>query len=316
MTPEPGVPSCHNVFLLAGPTASGKSEVALLLAEFSGAEIVSVDSMQVYRGLDIGTAKPGAADRSRVPHHLLDVVGPDEPFDAARWLEAARAVVAEIQRRRRPVILCGGTGLYFSAWLGRLDPLPASDPHLRAELEALPLDILLSELADRDPETFASIDRRNPRRVVRAVELLRLTGKPLGRRRAPLQAPVGVRVHVLQREPADLRRRIEARVDAMFDRGWVEEVRALAGSGLGASRSPLQAIGYRQILEHLRGERDLASTVALIKTRTWQFARRQMTWFRNQLPVQWLDVGPEESPDRIADRLRVILAAEGWPLMR
>lgn len=316
MAPEAGVASQGDVFLLAGPTASGKSEVALCLAETCGAEVVSVDSMQVYRGLDIGTAKPGPADRRRVPHHLLDVVGPDELYDAARWLNEARAAVADIRRRGRRAVLCGGTGLYFSAWLGRLDELPPSDPGLRASLEALPLEVLLAELAQRDPDTHASIDRNNPRRVVRAVELLRQTGKPLVRRAAPSASVSGVAVHVMRREPEDLRRRIEARVDAMFQRGWVEEVRLLSGAGLGRSRTPLQAIGYRQILEHLRGDRDLASTVALIKTRTWQFARRQMTWFRNQLPVQWLDVGPEESPDRTADRLGAILAAEGRPLMR
>src|SRR5258706_9064770 len=159
--------------LLAGPTAVGKSEVALRLAEKLGGEIISVDSMQVYRGLDLGTAKPSAADRARVPHHLIDVVDINEPFDAAKFVELARRAVAEIQARGRVPVLCGGTGLYFKAFLEGLGDAPPADPALRAELEAAPLPGLLRELAERDPASYEKIDRRNPRRVVRAVEVIR-----------------------------------------------------------------------------------------------------------------------------------------------
>ena len=170
--------------LLAGPTAVGKSGVALLLAEQLDGEIVSVDSMQVYRGLDIGTAKPPAAERARVPHHLIDVADITEPFDAARFVELARRAVADIQSRNRRPILCGGTGLYFKAFLDGLGEAPPADQQLRAVLEAMPPDELLRELAERDPATFENIDRLNPRRLIRAVEVIRLTGKPFSAQRA------------------------------------------------------------------------------------------------------------------------------------
>ena len=275
---------------IAGPTAVGKSEVALLLAEKIGGEIISVDSMQVYRGLDIGTAKPSAAERARVPHHLIDVVELHEPFDAARFVELAGKAVTEIQSRNHVPIFCGGTGLYFKAFLEGIGQAPPSDAKLRAELEATPLTGLLRELEQRDPATFEKIDRQNPRRVVRAMEVIWLTGKPFSAQRAEWNAERGTRnaemVFVLTREPADLRARIEARVDAMFAAGLVDETRRLLADGLAGNRNAMQALGYRQVVEHLRGERGLPETVALVKTRTWQFARRQRTWFRRQLEVQ------------------------------
>ena len=173
--------------LLAGPTAVGKSEIALLLAEKLGGEIISVDSMQVYRGLDIGTAKPSPAARARVPHHLIDVVDLTEPFDAAQFLRLAHRAVADIQGRGRLPILCGGTGLYFKAFLEGLGQAPPADAALRAALEATPLPELLRELAERDPATYERIDRQNPRRVIRAIEVIRLTGKPFSAQRADWQ---------------------------------------------------------------------------------------------------------------------------------
>ena len=275
---------------LAGPTAVGKSAVALALAELLGGEIISVDSMQVYRGLDLGTAKPSAAERARVSHHLLDVLELTEAFDAAQFVRLATAAVQGIQSRGRVPIFCGGTGLYFKAWLEGLGEAPPGDAGLRAELEAAPLPELLAELERRDPETFARIDRQNPRRVIRALEVIRLTGKPFSAQRAEWNAERGTRnaemVFVLTREPADLRARIEARVDAMFAAGLVDETRRLLADGLAGNRNAMQALGYRQVVEHLRGERGLPETVALVKTRTWQFARRQRTWFRRQLEVQ------------------------------
>src|SRR6185437_15954378 len=164
-------------FFLAGPTAVGKSEMALLLAEKIGGEIISVDSMQVYRGLDIGTAKPSAEERARARHHLIDVVELTESFDAAKFVQLANAAVSEIQARGHVPIFCGGTGLYFKAFLVGLGEAPAADEKLRAELEAIPLPELLAELAERDPVTYEKIDRNNPRRVIRAIEVIRLTSK-------------------------------------------------------------------------------------------------------------------------------------------
>jgi len=289
--------------LLAGPTAVGKSEVALLLAGRLDGEIISVDSMQVYRGLDIGTAKPSTDERRRVPHHLIDVVDLHEPFDAARFLELARGAVKEIQGRGRRPILCGGTGLYFKAYLKGLGDSPASAPALRAELERTPLTELLRELERRDPTTFERIDRQNPRRVVRALEVIRLTGRPFSGQRAGWEISASGAVLALRRSAADLRARLDARVDRMFEHGLVRETEWLLSHGLDQNRTAMQAIGYRQVVEHLRGARPLADTIAKVKARTRQVAKRQMTWLRNQLPVRWIDVAPEESAESVADRI-------------
>jgi tRNA dimethylallyltransferase len=300
---------------LTGPTGSGKSAVALVLAERLGGEILSVDSMQVYRGLDLGTAKPGPAERARVPHHLLDVADLDQPFTAADFVRLARTAAETILGRGRVPIFCGGTGLYFKAWLAGLGEAPAPDPALRAALEATPLPALLEELRAGDPETYARIDRANPRRVVRAVEVLRLSGRPWSAQRAVWGAETGgaVRVFGLRRAPADLRARLDARVEAMFAAGLVEETRRLLERGLAGNRTALQAIGYRQVVEHLRGERGLAETLALVKRKTWQFARRQMTWCRHQLPMHWLDVPPDEPPEVTAERIVAVWLAPPPP---
>lgn len=296
---------------LAGATAVGKSEVALLLAEQSGGEIISADSMQVYRGLDLGTAKPDAAERARVPHHLIDVTDLTEPFDAARFVSLAQAAIADIQRRGHRPILCGGTGLYFKALLQGLGESPPADPQLRAVLEGMPLEELLKELAARDPVTFGRIDQKNVRRVVRALEVIRLTGRPFSEQRtgwSKAELP-GVHLFGLSREAADLRRRIDLRVDAMFARGLVEETRVLLTRGLAENKTAMQALGYRQVVEHLRGERSLAGTIALVKQKTWQFAKRQMTWLRHQLPVQWVSIQPGESATSVAARITALQPA-------
>ncbi|MBI5802843.1 MAG: tRNA (adenosine(37)-N6)-dimethylallyltransferase MiaA [Verrucomicrobia bacterium] len=296
-------PSLAPVFL-AGPTAVGKSAVALALAELLGGEIISVDSMQVYRGLDLGTAKPSAAERARVPHHLLDVVELSEAFDAAQFVRLATAAMAEIQARGHVPIFCGGTGLYFKAWLEGLGEAPPSDARVRAELEATPLAELLVELEHRDPLTHARIDRQNPRRVIRAVEVIRLTGKPFSAQRAnwtPDPRPqIPDPIFCLTRGSADLRSRIEARVDAMFAAGLVEETRSLLALGLQQNRNAMQALGYRQVVAHLAGERGMAETIALVKTKTWQFARRQGTWFRSQFLVEHVPLPADADANSVA----------------
>jgi tRNA dimethylallyltransferase len=295
--------------LLAGPTAAGKSEIALLLAEQLGGEIISVDSMQVYRGLDIGTAKPSTEECRRIPHHLIDVVGLAEPFDAAKFARLARKAVEEIQARGRVPILCGGTGLYFKAFLEGLGEAPPANPALRAELEMTPLPDLLSELETRDPVTFNKIDRQNARRVIRAVEVIRLTGKPFSTQRAswPSGSASGTAqsraFFFLTRGADDLQARINARVDAMFRRGLVAETEHLLKHGLAENKTAMQAIGYRQVVEHLRGEFRLAETIELIKVRTRQFAKRQMTWFRRHAAASWINVEPQESAMGIASRI-------------
>ncbi len=285
---------------LAGPTAVGKSGVALLLAEHLGGEIITVDSMQVYRGLDIGTAKPSATERARVPHHLLDVAELTGSFDAMRFCQLARKAVEEIQSRGRVPVFCGGSGLYFKAFLEGLGEAPPSDPQLRAALEATPLDVLLRELAARDPQTFERIDRQNPRRVVRAIEVIRMTGRPFSEQRSEWGDVTRNTQHatclfVLTRPKPDLDQRINSRVDEMFRRGLVEETRQLLAHGLAENPTAMQAIGYRQVVEHLRGERPLMETVEMVKARTRQYAKRQMTWFRGHTAATWMEIAANET---------------------
>lgn len=286
---------------IAGPTASGKSAAALLVAEQLYGEVISVDSMQVYRGMDIGTAKPTPQERARIPHHLIDVAEPSEAFDAARFLKLARNAEAEIGARGRVPVFCGGTGLYFNTLVGGLGESPAASPELRAELETTPLPALLDELAKADPEAFARIDRSNPRRVIRAIEVIRTSGRPYSAQRSDWKGSARPGLWIgLARDRADLNRRINDRVESMFAAGLAEETQELLKAGLEQNRTAMQAIGYRQVVEHLRGERDLRTTIDLVKQKTRQYAKRQMTWFRRQLNLQWIDLAEDTSPAEVA----------------
>ena len=294
---------------IAGPTAVGKSAIALALAEKIGGEIISVDSMQVYRGLDIGTAKPTADERARVSHHLIDVCDLTEAFDAAQFIRLAQKVVAEIQSRSKTPVFCGGTGLYFKAFLDGLGDAPATDAKLRAELEAAPLEKLLEELRARDPATFEKIDRQNPRRVVRAVEVIRLTGKKFSEQRSDWNthhSPLAIRhFYCFTRPAADMHARINTRVDEMFRRGIVAETEQLLKHGLAGNKFAMQAIGYRQVVEHLRGERGLAATIELVKIRTRQFAKRQLTWFRRHGNCEWIELPPGGTVEDTVSKITV-----------
>ena len=295
---------------IAGPTAVGKSAVALLLAERLGGEIISADSMQVYRGLDLGTAKPSPAERARVPHHLIDICDLTEAFDAAQFVRRARQAVAEIQSRQKIPIFCGGTGLYFRAFISGLGEAPATNPELRAELEAAPFESLLHELRERDPVTYDQIDKQNPRRVVRALEVIHLTGKKFSDQRAEWKADAPQaddgKIFALTRPAGDLHARINVRVDEMFQRGLVAETRELLKSGLAENKFALQAIGYRQVAEHLRGERTLAETIEQVKIRTRQFAKRQLTWFRRHGNCEWIELSSAEPLEAVAQKLAAL----------
>ncbi len=292
---------------IAGPTAVGKSAVALAAAQALGGELISVDSMQVYRGLDIGTAKPSARERERVAHHLIDVAELSACYDAARFVQEARAAMQQIQARGRVPIFCGGTGLYFKAFTEGLGDAPATDAQVRAELEATPLPQLLAELAERDPVTFQKIDRQNPRRIVRALEVIRLTKRPFSEQRASWSAGgAGVSpacAFGLSRAAEDLQKRIRRRVDEMFAAGLMAETAGLLERGLAENRVALQALGYRQAVEHLRGERSLPETIECVKIRTRQFAKRQLTWFRRQMSLEWIELEKNASPAAIAERI-------------
>jgi tRNA dimethylallyltransferase len=308
------VNSVSTPIFIAGPTAVGKSEIALLLAEKIGGEIISADSMQVYRGLDIGTAKPSPAECARVPHHLIDICDLTENFDAAQFIRLATKAVEEIQSRGHLPVFCGGTGLYFKAFLSGLGEAPATNPELRAELEVSPFEALLHELRERDPAAYEKIDKQNPRRVIRAVEVIRLTGKKFSEQRAEWKIQNSkFKIHngyCITRPPADMHARINARVDAMFARGLVEETRALLPHGLAENKTAMQAIGYRQVVEYLRDERSLTETIEMVKSRTRQFAKRQLTWFRRHGNMEWMELKPEESLEICARKIcEAILSA-------
>ena len=254
--------------------------------------------MQVYRGLDIGTAKPSAAEQAGISHHLIDCAGLEETYDAARFVREATEAERQIERP----IFCGGTGLYFQARQEGLGESPQADVVVRAAIEAMSYEEQIAELKAADPVTFERIDQQNPRRVVRALEVIRLTGKPFSEQRAEWQNTVAANFFLIERERDDLRARIEARVDAMFAAGLVEETCSLRAA-LEDNRVAQQALGYRQVIGHLRGEQDLPDTVALVKSRTWQFARRQMTWFRRLQGAVCLAVPADEAPSETARRI-------------
>ena len=283
---------------IAGPTACGKTAVATEVAIKKSGEIISVDSMQVCSGLDIGTAKPTEEERAAVTHHLVDAIEIDEAFDAAKFVELTSAAIKKIAQP----IFCGGTGLYFHAWLEGLGASPGGDPNVRAELEGIETEELLQELQRKDPETHGKIDANNRRRIVRAVEVIRLTGRPFSAQRAAWSGKAPENFFVLSREREDLRKRINARVEAMFKAGLVAETCSLL-SALKANAVARQAIGYRQVIEHLQGERDLPETEALVKSRTWKFARRQKTWFRKMKGAINLMVAASEQPAETAKRI-------------
>ena len=298
---------------LVGPTASGKTRLALELADALGdVEIVSVDSMQVYRGLDIGTAKPSPAERATVVHHLIDVADPGEDWSVARFQAAARAAVTEIEQRGRRALLVGGTGLYVQAVVDDLR-FPGEDLELRAELEAWTAEgggvaAAYAELRERDPDAAARIDPHNVRRIVRALEVIRLTGErfssfgPGLARYGPTAFPVRIAGIWLPR--AVIGDRIAERVAGMRDAGLLEEVRRLSATNGGLSRTARQAIGYRELLDHLNGTTTLDDALATTVRRTRSFARRQRMWFRRDPRITWYAAG--ENP---ASTLPALLAS-------
>ncbi|KLI97843.1 tRNA (adenosine(37)-N6)-dimethylallyltransferase MiaA [Luteimonas sp. FCS-9] len=289
---------------LMGPTASGKSALALALAERLGGEIVSVDSALVYRGLDIGAAKPDAAERARVAHHMLDLRDPWQTYSAAEFAVDARRAVDDVLARGRLPILAGGTGLYFAALLEGLSPMPPADPATRAAIAAqaaaLGWPALHAQLATVDPEAAARIGPGDPQRIQRALEVHRLSGVPISdwQRRPPEGPRFPARVLQLAIAPperAELHARIAARFDAMLAAGFLDEVRALrALPQLRTHPAPLdlpaiRAVGYRQAWEHLDGLTDAATMRERAIAATRQLAKRQFTWLRGRPGLRWFD---------------------------
>jgi tRNA dimethylallyltransferase len=297
---------------IVGPTAVGKTGVAIQLAGLLGAEIVSADSMQVYRGMDIGTGKATPEERSVVPHHLLDVCEPQEMFDVRRYVDLAGSAIGQIHARHRVALVVGGTGLYVRSLRFGLFDGPSRNPALRRKLEACSAGELFTVLSLVDPATAARIDRYNPRRLVRALEVFYTTGLSITDQQADTPgrgATYPGRLFVLERDRADLYRRIEARIDQQMADGWLDEVRSLLRRGLPPKATAMQAAGYRELAAHVRGEMTLPEAVALTKTRTRQLAKRQMTWFRREPQLISVPVEPQETDERVACRLTEMIAA-------
>ncbi len=297
------------VFVL-GPTASGKSALALALAERIGGEIVSMDSAQVYRGMDVGTAKPDAATRARIAHHLIDLVDPTEAYSAARFAQDARAAIAAIRSRGRVPIVAGGTMLYHKALTDGLSSLPRADPAIRAEIDALAARegwaAVHAELARVDPVTAARLHVTDPQRIQRALEVWRVAGVPLSRlqgRRADAGSELGTAISIalLPQDRAQLHRVIERRFDAMLAAGLVNELRALrARHALHHELPSMRCVGYRQAWEHLEGRIDASTLREMGVAATRQLARRQLTWLR-ATPVVAFDPSLPGLVDRVLD---------------
>ncbi len=296
--PSPARP----VLAVVGATATGKSRLALALAEALDGEIVNADALQVYRGFDIGTAKPTAEERARVPHHLVDILAPDERYSAGEFARRARLAIRDIEERGRVAIVVGGSGLYLRALLAGISPIPPGDPAVRATLRsrlaAEGLPALAAELARRDPETAARLAPGDSQRVLRALEVALVSGVPLAAwiARQPFGnqgiPAVSVGLTLARNLLYDA---IAGRVARMIEHGWVDEVKGLLARGLSPHLPAFQAIGYRQLALHVRGEQTLQQAISDTIQATRRFAKRQETWFRKEPDVTWF---PAQDPER------------------
>jgi tRNA dimethylallyltransferase len=298
--PSGGRAETRPVVAVVGATAAGKTSLSLELARRLGGEIVNTDAMAVYRGMDIGTAKPSAAERRSVPHHLLDLLDVTEPLTVAEFQGWAREVIAEVRGRDRTPVLVGGSALYTRAVLDRFE-FPGTDPAVRTgledELAAVGPAALHRRLAASDPEAAARILPDNGRRIVRALEVVTITGRPFSASLPEHEYADAGTVQVgVDIDRAVLDPRIEQRVRAMFDAGFVDEVRRLLAAGLAEGRTARTAIGYREVTAYLRGETTLEEAVSATTTATRRFSRRQDSWFRKDPRVVWV---PWDAPDRV-----------------
>ena len=284
-------------FFIVGPTAVGKTGIAVAVAERLGAEIVNADAFQIYEGLDRLTAKPSRDELRRVPHHLIGTVSLAETYSVARFAEQAWRCLDDITRRGRPAIVVGGSGMYVKALTHGLSPLPRSQPTLRAELENMEAVALMHQLCSLDPVSAARIDAKNKRRVVRAVEVCMTTGKRFSDFRQEWSSPdgsVGFTGVRLVRDRSELNARIKCRVEEMFAHGIVDEVRAVPPKELSETASRM--IGWRQLRAYLDGHLDLKSCVEQIETATRQYAKRQMTWFRGEAVFASVELSEDTDP--------------------
>ena len=287
------------IVCIVGPTASGKTRLSVELALAMDAEIVSFDSMQLYRRMDVGTAKPSPEERCGVPHHMLDVLEPDEPCSVSRYVELADSCVQDVLARGKPVILVGGTGLYVDALIAGRSFAPCPQTGRREELTRIAdeqgIEVLLERLRQVDPEAAERLHPSNRKRVIRALEVWLETGKTITQHNLETQAqpprysPVWLGLNFPDR--AQLYARIDLRAKQMFDEGLAAEVQALLDSGVPESATSMQAIGYKEVVRALRGECSMDEALAEVQQSSRRYAKRQLTWFRRNAAVRWLDVG-------------------------
>ena len=299
----------HRAIYLTGPTASGKTEIGVALARRLDAEVLALDSMTLYRGMDIATAKPSLAARGGILHHLIDMIDPWESASVAAYRDWAAAAAWRVEQRGKRVLFVGGTPLYLKALLRGLFTGPAADPELRMRLDREALEhgepALHSRLAALDPGAAARLHPHDRRRIVRALEVIELTGRPISDLQTQHErpAPRSVCVFALDLPRACLHDRINHRVLKFIDAGLVDEVRRLQAGSRSFSKEAAQAIGYREVIAMLAGQATLSQTIELVQARTRQFAKRQVTWFRHLEEVRSVNVSPDEGPESVADRL-------------
>ncbi len=307
--------------LILGVTASGKGKLAFELANRLNGEIISVDSMKVYRRLNIGTAKPPLEKRRQIPYHLIDVVEPCESFSVAGFLELAQAAIKEIESKNKPVIAVGGTALYIKSLLFGLFEGPGADEKIREELKEQVktegLAQLYAQLQKIDPEAAGRISANDQRRIIRALEVYRLTGKPISNFQTQWNASNDeIRttsdwfIIGLRREKTEESKRINARVKKMLDDGLVDEVKNLLAEPIHLSKQAASAIGYAEIIDHLSGQTTLDDAIESIKKNTRKFAKQQRTWFKTFHGVHWLDIAPSETLDEIKSKTLALLQNE------
>jgi tRNA dimethylallyltransferase len=306
-------PPLRDAWFLTGPTSSGKTPLAIALAERLGAEIISLDSMAIYRGMDIGTAKPTAEQQAQVPHHMLDVVEPTESFSVSSYVLAAHESARQIRERGKRVLVCGGTPLYLKGLVRGLFLGPAADWEFRAAIESDIVKHGAEPLRDRlkqvDPLLAHKLHPHDHRRMIRALEVARVTGRPLSHWQEQFETPASPAdfpVAVLRLDRAWLHERINSRVETMLARGLEGEIVQLLECYGQLGRTAAQAVGYREMLEFLRGGTTLGETTALIKAHTRQFARRQEIWFRGLSELQPVPVSPEATLADVVDRIASI----------
>lgn len=298
------------MFALVGPTATGKSDVGVAVASTLSAEVLCADAMTIWRGLEVGTAKPSAVDRARVPHHLLDLYEPGSRQTVANVADAAQAALAQIADRDGRALVVGGSGLYVRAIVDGIR-FPPTDPVLRAELEALAPDEAVRRLRELDPAAFEHVDPANGRRVVRALEITVLTGIPASEQRQAWAKRRDVPIVGLDLAEPELAARIEARTIAMFDAGWLDECARFDALGRRSDVLATQALGYREVFEVLDGTLTLAEAQTKIVRATVKLAKRQRTWFRADARVRWLDAG--DLAAAAATAIEIFQAADAAP---